>query len=456
MDKKKKLFNVTSVSLVDLKAELYRKQQEFRKEKLCQDGSSKPAAQTTAKKPSIWSKQNNGVCARAQKDVEQKTEEECSLDKSKKKLEEKARLYDQMIQGNFPDEEAESLFLVDFTQKIINQKREMNTSTSYSHSNTEAYTHVPPPQIPDEEWVDYVDTFGRSRRCLKNDLPELQRMDQNLQNKRHITVEKTLLSEDMRREMQREEWEREEEERLEKPLGPIHYEDIREQEARDLGVGYFAFAQDEQQRKKQRETLDMLRDQTTEQRTKRVILKDKRKALLAARLAKVRMKKKMSSKQEGTEDEPAGHVGGDDHQEVKEDDQLEDTAEASVVQNVEVEIQERKDTKHGLTHIREWDRGKDFLWDQWSSRRREERDSEFAPPPAYFTYQGRNSHVSAEQKGQEKQKRSFNWSNTQSTLGQQAAKTHIHSQTGQEHTPPVPDTASQSLDELLSFYKHAT
>lgn len=34
-------------------------------------------------------------------------------------------------------------------------------------------------------------------------------------------------------------------------------------EARDLGVGYFAFSQDEEQRRKQRETLDMLRDQVT-------------------------------------------------------------------------------------------------------------------------------------------------------------------------------------------------
>lgn len=43
-----------------------------------------------------------------------------------------------------------------------------------------------------------------------------------------MTEEKTLLSEDMRRELQRQEWEREEEEALKKPMGPIHYEDIRE------------------------------------------------------------------------------------------------------------------------------------------------------------------------------------------------------------------------------------
>lgn len=46
---------------------------------------------------------------------------------------------------------------------------------------------------------------------------------------RPITTDKTLLSEDMRRELQRQEWEREEEEAMRKPVGPIHYEDIRGQ-----------------------------------------------------------------------------------------------------------------------------------------------------------------------------------------------------------------------------------
>lgn len=39
-------------------------------------------------------------------------------------------------------------------------------------------------------------------------------------------------------------------------------------EARDLGVGYYAFSQDEDQRKKQRETLDMLRDQVSKTRSR--------------------------------------------------------------------------------------------------------------------------------------------------------------------------------------------
>ena len=45
--------------------------------------------------------------------------------------------------------------------------------------------------------------------------------------------DKTLLSEDMRREIQREEWEAEEEESMKRPVGPIHYENIREQGERE-------------------------------------------------------------------------------------------------------------------------------------------------------------------------------------------------------------------------------
>lgn len=42
-------------------------------------------------------------------------------------------------------------------------------------------------------------------------------------------ADRTLLSDDMRREMQREQWEKEEEEQMKRPVGPIHYENIREQ-----------------------------------------------------------------------------------------------------------------------------------------------------------------------------------------------------------------------------------
>ncbi|MBN3302064.1 CC174 protein, partial [Amia calva] len=452
--------------LVDLKAELYRKQEAFKHEKLVKDAGAPLKTKVTNKKPTIWSKQNEGVTSRAQKDVEQTSEEENTLDKAKRRLEEKAKLYDQMTKGDFPDEETESLFLVDFTQKIIDQKKEVwarcereatvRNAEREEEESAVGDAPIPPPENPDEEWVDYVDALGRSRRCLKKDLPGFLKMDKELHGKRGETVGKTLLSEDMRRELQRQEWEREEEEAMKKPVGPLHYEDIREREARDLGVGYFAFAQDEALRQKQRDTLDMLRDQTMGQRTKREQLKDKRKALLEARLAKVRQRKMKKMKLDGTEEEVAA-----EDKEVEEEETIgpvpvpephsEELIPVSTRKKVEVEVQQRKDTKAGVPHVREWDRGKEFTFGQWSSRRREEREEEFAPPTEYFNDYKKPSLGLNWNKS--KQKYIFQGSERQNSgsSGQFSPAAQSQSQT-QSQTPPQ----QQSLDDLLAFYKQSS
>lgn len=390
MDKKKKPLEVAASSLVDLKAELYRKQEQFKREKIGQENAEAGLkTKVTSKKPNIWTKQNAGVSARAAKDAEQLAEEQVSLDAARRKLEEKARLYEQMTKGDFPDEETEALYLVDFTQKIIDKNRETLTQKEKEDEDKASLSPIPPPQNPDEEWVDYIDALGRSRRCMKKDLPSFVKMDQDLKGKGIVLNDKTLLSEDMRRDLQRQEWEREEEEAMKRPVGPIHYEDIRAQEARELGVGYFAFSQDQEQRRKQRETLDMLRDQTTDQRTKRERLKEKRNAILQARLAKVRQRKMKKAKLDGTEGDEQKeeeNLGEEEEDEpVGPFPQSDVPSEASILKKVEVEIQERRDTKPGVPHVREWDRGKEFMFNEWKSRRRDERDTEFAPPSAYFT-----------------------------------------------------------------------
>ncbi|CAK6955614.1 coiled-coil domain-containing protein 174 [Scomber scombrus] len=412
MDKKKKPFDVTASSLVDLKAELYRKQEQFKQEKLGRDTAG-AGLKPKVKKPNVWSKQNAGVSARAEKDAEQLSEEQKSIDTAKRRLEEKAKLYEQMTKGDFPDEETEGLFLVDFTQKIIDKKREAVAQKEMEREDEErgSSSPVPAPQTPDEEWVDFVDSLGRSRRCMKKDLPDYKKMDQDFKGKGKASAEKTLLSEDMRRELQRQEWEREEEEAMKKPVGPIHYEDIRGQEARELGVGYYAFAQDEEQRRKQRDTLDMLRDQTTDQRNKRERLKGKRQAILQARLAKVRqrkMKTNLNGSEEGQKEEE--NEGGEDEGDlIGPPPPPEDCPEVSILKKVEVEIQERKDTKPGIPHVREWDRGKESMFSEWKTRRRDERDSEFAPPSAYFGNEKRPRSEKTEMQQKKNSTMSFKW-----------------------------------------------
>ncbi|XP_061543973.1 coiled-coil domain-containing protein 174 [Phycodurus eques] len=407
MDKNRP-FDVTASSLVDLKAELYRKQEQFKQQRLGQESAStghKPKPKV--KKPNVWVKQNSGVSARAEKDAEQLAEEQRSLDNAKSKLEEKAKLYEEMTKGNFPDEETEGLFLVDFAQKILDKRREthLQKDTVSEEEETGRLSPIPPPQNPDEEWVDFVDALGRSRRCMKKDLPDFMKMDHEFKGNGKVSAD--LLSEDMRRELQRQEWEREEEEAMKKPVGPIHYEDIRAQEARELGVGYFAFSHDEEHRRKQRETLDMLRDQTTDQRSKRERLKEKKKDILQARLAKIKQRK-LKAKGGIVEEEQLEEENKDEDVLVPSP-QPRDPPEVSRVKKVEVEIQERRDTKPGVPHVREWDRGKESMFSEWKSRRQSERDSEFAPPSAYFTDQKRPRPAKTQIPEKKNPQMSFTW-----------------------------------------------
>ncbi|NXL84498.1 CC174 protein, partial [Alectura lathami] len=459
MDRRKKPLDVAASSLVDLKAELFRKQEEFKKEKLLKDAGIFAKPRPAHKKPSIWNKQNTGVAKRAEKDVEQKAEEDQTLDESRKKLEEKAKLYEKMAKGDFPDEETEELYLVDFTQKVMDRQREAQelcqneaarrmSEKEEEDEEPQPELEIPPPEDPDEEWVDYVDSLGRSRRCMKKDLPSLLKMDQELQGKRLGPDGNTLLSEDMKRELQRQQWEKEEEEALRKPMGPIHYEDIRENEARQLGVGYFAFSRDQELRHKQRATLDMLREQTLDQRTKREQLKEKRKAALEARLSKLRARKVKKLREDGLEEEAEKLENG----EVKD---VPGPAQAEpevprASRKVEVVIQERRDTRPGVPYVREWDKGKELMFGQWSKKQeelRDERDPEFAPPSDYFVgqtkdddYRGRNSPETTREPEppQDQQK----------PLGQDR---QTYSGDTQNQEPLY-----QSLDDMLSYYRQVT
>ncbi|NXN15718.1 CC174 protein, partial [Indicator maculatus] len=463
MDRRKKPLDVAASSLVDLKAELFRKQEEFKKEKLLKDSGIFAKPKTSNKKPSVWNKQNTGVANRAEKDVEQKAEEENMLDKSRKKLEEKAKLYEKMTKGDFPDEETEDLYLVDFTQKIIDKQHEVQElyqseaarktlEKEIDDEETQPEMEIPPPEDPDEEWVDYVDFLGRSRRCMKKDLPSLLKMDRELQGKSQVPDGNTLLSEDMIRELQRQQWEKEEEEALRKPMGPIHYEDIRENEARQLGVGYFAFSRDKELRNKQRATLDMLREQTLDQRTKREQLKEKRKAALDARLSKLRARKVKKLREAGLEEEAQKLENGELKGATEEPEAPKATAAS---RKVEVVIQERRDTKPGVPYVREWDKGKELMFGQWSKKQeelRDERDPEFAPPSDYFTGQKkdgnyRSRNLSSPETASEK-------AEMETTQNEQnEAQASVQATSSDTHTQ---EPLYQSLDDMLSYYRQVT
>uniref|UniRef100_A0A8D1Y4W9 CCDC174 alpha/beta GRSR domain-containing protein n=1 Tax=Sus scrofa TaxID=9823 RepID=A0A8D1Y4W9_PIG len=391
MDRRKKPLDVTASSLVDLKAELFRKQEEFKQEKLLKDAGVLGKPKTTNKKPSIWSKQNAGVSNRAEKDAEQKLEEQKTLDKAREKLEEKAKLYEKMTKGDFIDEEVEDMYLVDFTQKIIDRHKEMGTvganrdsrRTGKRDDDEEILSEkdIPPPQDPSEEWVDYVDSLGRSRRCMKKDLPDLLEMDKNLQGRLFVSPanEKTLLSEDMRKELQRQQWEEEEREALRRPMGPVHYEDIRENDGGVIGPL-----------------------------------------------------------------PPESEV-------------MATPCTAAQSSKVEVIVQERKDTRPGVPHIREWDRGKDFSFGYWSKRQsdlRSERDPEFAPPSDYFVGQKRTGSLSSQTWNRPAPAQSDPV--LHSGQSQDPASSHSSSTPSPSGPPQAPMVTFETLDDMISYYKQVT
>ncbi|KAM7446695.1 hypothetical protein ABFA07_005047 [Porites harrisoni] len=387
----KRVFDLNEASIVDLKAELIRKESEFKREKLA---GTEQKINRQHKKPPVCAKvkketKDTGSKTNANKQDELSLEEQQALQKSRQVLEAKAALYEKMAKGEIEDEddgEDGGRFLVDFHKKVYSKDEE-----SHQDSDTLKDEDIPPPSGPEEEWVDYVDSLGRFRRCLQKDLKHLQEMDKDISNRQSPP---TLLSEDMRRELMRQKWEKEEEEALNKPVGPVHYQDIRFDEVRNHGVGYYQFSTIEEERQEQMKTLDKLREQTMEQRLRAQKLKDKRKAALDARLAKVRERKLKKLKSSGEVDEEivtdSEQTGEHVIQTSKGGSTVEQSVEEKSVDKEMKEIQEgfpiiRSERKPDLPEwakhkIKQTDRGGSFS----RSDPRSERVQEFAPPVFYY------------------------------------------------------------------------
>ncbi|KAL4232504.1 hypothetical protein ACF0H5_007196 [Mactra antiquata] len=406
--------NIQSASLIDLKAELFRKQEEFKAQKLQNQSSGFVKGKVSAgnKKPSLFNKKNAGVSQRAEKDYTEKVEEENVFERSRKALENKAKLYDEIASGStIPDEDGSGQFLVDFQKKVLDNcvderesdrrefeslevERREKERLEIEEERKQLLEPVPPPDSVDDEWVDYVDAFGRSRSCLRKDLPDLLKQDESLQQKKRNMDEKSekgykdflqlrdktsvdtpsLLSNDMRREMVREQWEKEEIDKLEEEKsGPIHYTDVQHNEIRRHGVGYYKFDKEENTRQEQMEQLNQLRQQTKDERTKVEKIKEKRKAALQARLAKVKQRKR---ERLGLP-EPEEDVN----------DEVEPTSSDTVV--IKPEPLVRDDSwRSEIKSTRDWDKGKQFSTEYsekaWLEKQRAERDEEFAPPSFYY------------------------------------------------------------------------
>ncbi|EZA55732.1 hypothetical protein X777_04172 [Ooceraea biroi] len=292
-----KKINVNFSSLVGLKAELLRKQAEVNEVKLKNESISGLLQMNKKRK-------NKNVM----KDMEKNTKELLDLDdvvahkKSKLMLEAKAKLYKKLKESRNNDNN----FLVDFKNKSDESDDEfVDEAINEKH-----------PIESEENWVEYQDCFGRTRKCLREDLPHMQKKnelikqeimkgnigrDREEENEAQVSVpEKEPEIEIMRRK-----WEEQTRKLADKV--DIHYQDILFDEARTHGVGYYAFSQDEDKRAKQQENLANLRKETERKQMEMKEIKDLKERMESNRLkmARVRQRIRAGLPAEPTEEELA-------------------------------------------------------------------------------------------------------------------------------------------------------
>ena len=188
--------------------------------------------------------------------------------KSQQKLLAKTKIYEKMQKGDMEDVEdyrGETRYLVDFDKKY------------------------------------YVETKGdagysSSSQKLTDDNKELIEFEKEEERRKYVAEDIYEADLDYRDKLH-EKWRKEQDELLN---GPVHYENLKFDEIRNLGTGYYAFSKDEEERKKQMEDLKNMREETNKVHKKREILRHKRKAALDARLMKVKQRK---AEEEGRLDE---------------------------------------------------------------------------------------------------------------------------------------------------------
>lgn len=171
-------------------------------------------------------------------------------------------------------------------------------------------------------------------------------------------------------------------------------------EARQHGVGYYAFSKDEEERAQQQAALNKLRVETEKEQKRAKDLKAIREQQLAARMKAARNRKrarmglppeedgKLSNKT--TPKKPDIELCLVDVESNDPPAEPTETAEDIEKQNKKDE-EERRLNAARKRHVRPWDIGKDGVkpefyemsQHEWNEKKRKERPTEFAPPVAY-------------------------------------------------------------------------
>lgn len=378
-----------------LRAELQKKRDEANRHPPGQRGREKLAV-----KPKSYSSSNAGVSDRASKDVEQRQAEERTEETARQVLERKAAMYDKLHQGTevLEDDHLNQRFLVNFQKKIVNdvmdrkktreekEKARKNLQKNTEEANPDEYKA----EDEDQEWVEYTDAFGRTRECLRSELPE--KLEQDKQLSRDINPQEKEAEEeapldphsveDLYREARRKKWEAEEE--LNASKKDLHYQDVLYDEARTHGAGFLKFSKDEKERKAQMEQLRDLRVETKQAEAVTSAKAARKRKAMMARLEKVRQRKRLKIGLPIKDDDRLKTPPGSEDEEEEEDKVVDPTPTPP-----------SPPPRKKVGGVREWDLGKEgvtstLTQEEWVLRQRSQRSQEFAPPSSYQPRAGKS------------------------------------------------------------------
>ncbi|XP_058451477.1 coiled-coil domain-containing protein 174 [Malaya genurostris] len=398
-------------SLLSLKAELLRKQEEVSRAKASNsiDDFVPKKVPKPEKSSGNGAKDSNKTNASEKDGKMVELEDSAALERSKRVLKAKARYYDRMVASGGSLNSDENC-LVMFNHKKQSDRppplsdEAASSDESYISSDEESHR-----KEQNRDWVEFVDFLGRSRKCRREELDDCIRKDKELARTTgeredgegeheedgeiigpmpSVAITEDTIG-DRFREM-RQQWAKQDAENLEKES--VTYQDVLFDEARQHGVGYYAFSTDREERTRQQHELDAIREATIDAQKEKDDLRKARDKIIADRVkaAKARQRARLGlppeEEAEETEDK---------------DEELYDTtaekkrlkAEAKAKRRKERE--ERKRDHERQKHVRPWDAGKELdeqsewkparEWyvmsqEEWNEMKRKERISEFAPP----------------------------------------------------------------------------
>ncbi|KAF5367431.1 hypothetical protein D9758_003675 [Tetrapyrgos nigripes] len=259
----KKTQGISTGALFDLKGEAAKHEQEAARNKALGSGKSIVGRERPAKKPTVWSRQNAGVDARAARDLED-VESKRELESARPILERKAKKYKQLKRGKGAglSEEQINTLLVNTSHKFDKKGIE----SRWESDSDDVDDSLP---LEDDPEIDYVDELGRDRRRPLSEIP------------RHLLPDRQKESEEVDEDEvihnpvnyfpvfdpTAERVEKISKEFAEENTPPnVHYNADRE--VREKGAGYMKFSGDEETRRGEMERLNAARDETKEIRQK--------------------------------------------------------------------------------------------------------------------------------------------------------------------------------------------